>query len=157
MKIDELDCRLLEEVQKSASLTLDQLADRSGSTPSTCQRRLRRLQSEGYIEGFVAVPNSRLSAEPLTSLFGITLIDQSARTQQEFASAMRGHRKVRMAWMTTGEFDYMLLASFQDEHDLSKFVDSFFVESSLIHTFRTFISLNEVKMTLGRTFTAAKR
>ena len=54
-ELSPIDLRTLEQVQKDASLSPGQLAERVGLSQSPCWRRLQRLKSEGYIKGQVAL------------------------------------------------------------------------------------------------------
>ena len=54
-ELSALDLRILEQVQRDASLSTSELADRVGLSQSPCWRRLQRLRDEGYITGQVAL------------------------------------------------------------------------------------------------------
>jgi len=45
--IDNFDCQLLDEAQRDADRTAEELAERVALSPSAIARRLRRLRSEG--------------------------------------------------------------------------------------------------------------
>lgn len=49
------DIRILEQIQRDASLSTTELADRVGTSQSPCWRRLQRLKDDGYILGQVAL------------------------------------------------------------------------------------------------------
>lgn len=49
------DIRILEQIQRDASLSTTELADRVGTSQSPCWRRLQRMKDEGYILGQVAL------------------------------------------------------------------------------------------------------
>ncbi|PLW66572.1 winged helix-turn-helix transcriptional regulator [Streptomyces sp. SCUT-3] len=53
--LDEIDRRILRELQADGRLTNQELAARVGLTPSPCLRRVRRLEEEGVIRGYRAV------------------------------------------------------------------------------------------------------
>ena len=48
--LDRTDLRLLAELQKDASLSNLELADKVGLSPTPCARRVKRLVTEGFIE-----------------------------------------------------------------------------------------------------------
>ncbi|HAC28831.1 MAG TPA: AsnC family transcriptional regulator, partial [Marinobacter hydrocarbonoclasticus] len=49
VKIDKLDRKILEQLQKDGSLTNQQLAEKVGLSPSPCLRRVRALEEAGII------------------------------------------------------------------------------------------------------------
>ena len=47
--LDEIDLRILDQMQGDARLSNVDLAERVGLSPSPCLRRLRKLESDGYL------------------------------------------------------------------------------------------------------------
>ena len=52
--LDAADCRIIAELQANGRLSNVELADKIGLSPSPCLRRVKRLEREGYIEGYRA-------------------------------------------------------------------------------------------------------
>ena len=57
MNLDEIDRRILAELQADGRLSNQDLAHRVSLTPSPCVRRVRMLEKSGYIQGYRAVLN----------------------------------------------------------------------------------------------------
>ena len=55
VKIDKLDRKILEQLQKDGSLTNQQLAEKVGLSPSPCLRRVRALEEAGIIVRTVTI------------------------------------------------------------------------------------------------------
>ncbi|MEV8096718.1 Lrp/AsnC family transcriptional regulator [Kitasatospora sp. NPDC085879] len=53
--MDEIDLRILRELQEDGRLTNQELAQRVGLTASPCMRRVRQLEQDGVIRGYRAV------------------------------------------------------------------------------------------------------
>jgi Lrp/AsnC family leucine-responsive transcriptional regulator len=53
--LDELDKRILQQMQQDASLTNHELAQRVHASAPTCMRRVKRLMEEGVIARQVAI------------------------------------------------------------------------------------------------------
>jgi DNA-binding Lrp family transcriptional regulator len=53
--MDELDRKILAELQRDGRLTLTELAGRVGLSVSPCHRRLRALERTGTIRGYRAI------------------------------------------------------------------------------------------------------
>jgi Lrp/AsnC family transcriptional regulator len=80
-ELSPVDIRILEQIQKDASLSTSDLADRVGLSQSPCWRRLQRLKDEGYIKSEVAlVERSKL---------GSTLLKMGTLTDEKRAEFMR--------------------------------------------------------------------
>ena len=53
--LDAIDIKILDIMQRDASLSTGELAERVGLSQSPCWRRIQRLREEGYIKAVVAV------------------------------------------------------------------------------------------------------
>ena len=63
-QIDDLDLKLLTQLQKDATLSQRELADRVGLSQNACWRRMQRLQASGMISASrVTVDLSRLGMD----------------------------------------------------------------------------------------------
>lgn len=61
-KLDRYDLRILEELQRDARISNQELAERIGLSPSPCSRRVKQLEDDGYIVRQVALLTARSSA-----------------------------------------------------------------------------------------------
>ena len=53
--LDDLDRKILRELQANGRLTNAQLAERVGLSASPCWQRVKRLEEDGYITGYAAL------------------------------------------------------------------------------------------------------
>jgi Lrp/AsnC family transcriptional regulator len=54
-QLDAIDVKILDILQRDASLSTAELAERVGLSQSPCWRRIQRLREDGYIKGTVAL------------------------------------------------------------------------------------------------------
>ena len=66
--MDRIDRAILHEVQGDGRISNAALADRVALSESACLRRLRRLEQEGFIRGYVGLVINRLRAFQITFL-----------------------------------------------------------------------------------------
>jgi Lrp/AsnC family leucine-responsive transcriptional regulator len=59
MKMDSTDLRILDELQRDASLSNVELARRVHLSPSPCLARVKALESAGVIRQYVALAHAR--------------------------------------------------------------------------------------------------
>ena len=57
-QLDPVDARILDIIQKDASLSVAEIAEQVGLSPSPCWRRIKRLEDEGVIKGRVTLLDS---------------------------------------------------------------------------------------------------
>jgi Lrp/AsnC family transcriptional regulator len=54
-ELDAIDMKILELMQRDASLSTAELAERVGLSQSPCWRRIQRMREEGYIKAQVVI------------------------------------------------------------------------------------------------------
>ncbi|MEB0119063.1 winged helix-turn-helix transcriptional regulator, partial [Undibacterium sp. RTI2.2] len=71
--LDELDKRILQQLQRDASVSNQALAELVHASPPTCLRRVKRLLDEGVIAKQVAILAPEKVGAGLTAIVEITL------------------------------------------------------------------------------------
>ncbi len=113
VKIDKLDRKILEQLQKDGSLTNQQLAEKVGLSPPSppCLRRVRALEEAGIIVRTVTIlDHKKLGGLSLTA---IILIGMDRHTPERFAAFEEQvggeYPEVQECYLITGQSaDYML-------------------------------------------------
>ena len=108
IEIDQTDLRLLQSVQEDARLSNVDLAERIGLSPSPCLRRLRRLEDEGIIKGYMTLLDQKAVGLPVNVFISVTLKEQSEQALDEFEGRIRKLREVMECYLMTGTADYLL-------------------------------------------------
>ncbi len=106
---DRYDRRILEEIQKNARITNQELADKIGLSPSPCLRRVRALEESGIIKDHV----TRLEPAALgLKLMAFIHISMDRHTPERFANFekhINDYPEVIECHLITGQSaDYML-------------------------------------------------
>ncbi|NBY04619.1 MAG: Lrp/AsnC family transcriptional regulator, partial [Betaproteobacteria bacterium] len=65
IELDEIDLRLLDQLQRDATLSNQALAQQVHVSAPTCLRRVKRLWDSGLIQGQVALLNPERMAQTL--------------------------------------------------------------------------------------------
>ena len=78
MSLDPTDRRLLQVLQRRGRISNADLAEEVNLSASACHRRVQRLESEGYIKGYVALLDARKMGVPSTIFVEITLTTHDA-------------------------------------------------------------------------------
>ncbi|MEE9454010.1 MAG: Lrp/AsnC family transcriptional regulator [Paracoccaceae bacterium] len=73
MRIDSVDRKLLRLLQEDASLSMAELASRSGLSPGPCWRRVEKLEAAGVIRGRQIEINHRALGYAVMVFLRITL------------------------------------------------------------------------------------
>ncbi|MFZ5750001.1 MAG: Lrp/AsnC family transcriptional regulator [Pseudomonadota bacterium] len=118
-KLDEIDRRILAELQADGRMTNVELARRVGISAPPCLRRVRTLEEAGYIRGYHADVNPRGLGFEVQVFAMVGLHSQAEADLSAFEQRCRGWPLVRECHMLNGEIDFILkcvapdLSSFQ--------------------------------------------
>lgn len=108
MKLDRTDIRILYELQKNGRITNVELADLVHLSPSPCLMRVKRLQAEGYIEGYSAEINLSKLGQTLTVFTEITLKNHRQVDFARFLTVVEKVDQVIECHLVSGGYDYLI-------------------------------------------------
>jgi len=106
--IDPIDIKILKELSNNGRLNNNQLAEKVGLSPSPCWQRVKRLEAEGYIDGYVALLNSEKLGISELVIIEVTLERHDDDILDTFQHAMESLPEVLEVYLTTGEYDFQL-------------------------------------------------
>lgn len=106
--LDEIDLRILDALQRDARLTVDQLGRQVGLSASPTARRVRRLESDGVIRGYVALLDQARIGLPISVFASIKLERQREEELDRFAAAVSRWPEIVECYLMTGQRDYLL-------------------------------------------------
>jgi DNA-binding Lrp family transcriptional regulator len=108
MKLDRTDIKILYELQKNGRITNVELADLVHLSPSPCLMRVKRLQAEGYIEGYSAQINLGMLGQTLTVFTEITLKNHRQVDFARFLAVVDKIDQVIECHLVSGGYDYLV-------------------------------------------------
>lgn len=112
--LDRIDITILRELAANGRLSSRELAERIGLTLTPTLRRVRQLEEQGYIRGYVAQLDERRLAGPMTVFVSVTLAKQSEAAIARFESEISTAPEVMSCFLMTGDADYNLRVVVQD-------------------------------------------
>lgn len=108
MTLDSIDRRILQELQQDASLSTADLADRVGLSTTPCWRRVRHLESAGYIKKRVALLDRERLGVATTVFVAVKTRSHAADWLDKFAGAVRDMPEVVEFHRMSGDVDYLM-------------------------------------------------
>lgn len=108
IELDPFEKKIIRELQRDATLTTAQLAERVGLSPSPCWRRVDRLERDGYIKGRVAVIDRRKIGLKAHIFAQVRLNAHGRANLDEFSAAIQTFPEVLDAYVMMGTTDFML-------------------------------------------------
>ncbi|MEM9970376.1 MAG: Lrp/AsnC family transcriptional regulator [Pseudomonadota bacterium] len=111
---DELDIRILGELQRDASRSLDALGNAVGLSRNATWRRVRALEEAGVIRGRVALLNPAKLDLKLSIFIQIRTQSHTKDWLEAFRKATRSMPEIVAAYRMTGDLDYLVHARVAD-------------------------------------------
>lgn len=112
--LDSKDKLILDLLQKDASLSVAELAEKVNLTVSPCWKRLKRLQDENYILKRVALLNEQKLGLALTAFVNIKTQNHSNAWFDRFVTGVGDFAEVIEFYRMAGEYDYMMKVLVKD-------------------------------------------
>lgn len=106
--LNEIDRKILDNLQRDGRMTNQNLSDEIGLSPSPCLRRVRSLEENGVISGYVAIVNPDAVGLQVSAFIRIRLDQQDDSHLASFETAITGFPEVMECYLMTGESDYQL-------------------------------------------------
>lgn len=149
VKLDRIDKKILENLQKSGRMTNVDLASEAGISAPPCLRRVRALESNGLITGYHAVLDKASLGFGVTVFAQVKLETHSDKDLVAFEEMIAGWEKVRECHMLAGDVDFLLKIVAVDWDDYQKFLTNELTASPNVSSVRSSLTIRESKFKPG--------
>ena len=95
--LDQIDLKILSEIQADGRITNVELAKRVGISPPPCLRRVRTLEEAGYIQGYRGLLDPRRLGFDVTVFASVHLSSQADADLRAFDDLLRSYRRLSLA------------------------------------------------------------
>lgn len=120
LKLDKIDHAIIANLQNDGRISNSDLADHVGLSQSACLRRVKSLENEGVIEGYVAVMNQTAAGMPDNVFVQITVEKQTKELLSQFEKIVKDCPQIMECYLMSGDADYMLRVIVSDASDYEK-------------------------------------
>ncbi|HWX79524.1 MAG TPA: Lrp/AsnC family transcriptional regulator [Steroidobacteraceae bacterium] len=122
MKLDRYDSRILSALQRNGRLSVVELAESIGLSPTPCARRIKALESSGAIEGYAAILNPARVGLAVLAMVQVKLTEHTDETVATFEREIAQMDEVTKCFAMTGAYDFILEVYGKDLDALSNVV-----------------------------------
>ncbi|WP_127522248.1 Lrp/AsnC family transcriptional regulator [Mesorhizobium sp. Z1-4] len=148
--IDAINQRILRELQANGRISVQDLSQRVGLSPSPCARRINMLEQAGVIAGYHAMIDEASAGFPFAVFVSVKLDRQVDDTIREFEAAIRTYPEVVDCWLMTGNRDYLLRLAVRDTADYESFLTGKLTRIPAVASIESSIPLRRVKSGISR-------
>ncbi len=112
--LDTIDRRILSELQRDGSLSVEQVSERVHLSRNACWRRIKRLEEDGVITGRVALVNAERIGLGLSVFVLVRTSRHDPQWLEAFREAVTSLPEITGVYRMSGDLDYVLRARVAD-------------------------------------------
>ena len=142
--MDFTDKTLISLLQRDSTLSLDELAKRTGSTKTPIWNRIKKLKQRGVIRREVALCDPEALGLNACFFILVQTSEHDAAWQQRFLDVVRERPEVMEAHRLAGEVDYLLKVRVTDARAYDNFYQSLIAEVKIFKV-TALLSMEEIK------------
>ena len=147
--LDDIDRRLLAELQAEGRVTNVELAQRVGLTAPPCLRRVRGLEEDGVIRGYHADLDPSKLGFAITVFAMVSLKSQAESDLREFEDHVARLAPVRECHMLNGEIDFILKIVARDLQEFQEFLTTSLTTAPHVAGVKTSLTIRTSKNVPG--------
>jgi Lrp/AsnC family transcriptional regulator len=144
VRLDELDRKILAEMQADASRSLDEIARRVGSSKTPVWNRIRKLRAAGVILRETAILDPDALGLEACFFVLIRTSEHEAEWQRRFLEVLRRRPEVLEAHRLAGDIDYILKVRVANARAYDTFYQAMIAEVR-IYNVTALLSMEEIK------------
>ncbi|MCE6951575.1 Lrp/AsnC family transcriptional regulator [Cereibacter sphaeroides] len=146
VRLDEMDRKILAELQEDASQSLDEIARKVGSSKTPVWNRIRRMREAGVILKQTALLDAEALGLEACFFVLIRTSEHEAEWQRKFLKALRERPEVLEAHRLAGDIDYILKVRVANARAYDTFYQALISEVR-IYNVTALLSMEEIKAT----------
>ena len=116
--LDETDIEILHSLQKDAKINAKELSEKLHISKTPIYERIKRLENEGYIKGYVALVDNKKIGLPLIIFCNVSLAVHDDEHIARFKEKIRNIDDIMDCYSTGGIYDFFV--KMEKEHSGQK-------------------------------------
>tara|TARA_R110002072_G_scaffold29764_3_gene93634 strand:- start:6874 stop:7335 length:462 start_codon:yes stop_codon:yes gene_type:complete len=147
VRIDDTDRKILAELQRDASQSLDDIARNVGSSKTPVWNRIRKLRDAGVIGQQTVMLDAEALGFEACFFVLIRTSEHEADWQSRFLKALQDRPEVQEAHRLAGDIDYILKVRVKNARAYDAFYQALISEVR-VHNVTALLSMEEIKSTV---------
>ena len=146
VRIDDLDRKILLQLQQDGGQSLDDIAKSVGSSKTPVWNRIRKLREAGVIRQQTFLLDAEALGFEACFFVLIRTSEHDADWQARFLKALQGRPEVQEAHRLAGDIDYILKVVVENARAYDTFYQALISEVK-VHNVTALLSMEEIKST----------
>lgn len=148
-RTDRAILQLLQLLQRDNKMPQRKIAEVVNLSAPAVQRRIKRLEESGVIQANVAIIDPTKVGQPVILFVQVAMESERADLYETAKRSFAAAPEVQQCYYVTGEADFMLVVSVRSMSDYEALTRRLFFQNNNVKHFRTFVSMDRVKVGLS--------
>ena len=144
-ELDRIDRAILAAIQQDGRIPIAKLAERVGLSETPCARRLKRLESDGYIDGYRAMLSRKRLELGVVAFAQVRFSVHDRALSDRFEREIQGIPRVVSCHNISGTADYLLQVVARDLDEYGVFMRDVLRTLPGVTGVESILSLREIK------------
>ncbi len=145
-QIDDMDIRILSQLQRDGTLSVDALSERVNLSRNACWRRVKLMEERGLIKDRVAILDAEAAGCGLSVFIFVRAASHDADWLKQFREAVGVFPEIVGVYRTSGDLDYVLRARVSDVKAYDRLYQRLIARVKLADVSASFV-MEEIKET----------
>jgi Lrp/AsnC family transcriptional regulator len=145
--VDATDAKILRTIQSHPELSIVDLAEKVGLSHTPCWRRLRRLESEGFIVRRAVILDPRKLGFTVDVYAYIKIGKHDETALDQFEEQVLGHPEIVECFSMSGESDYVMRILAKSIEDYERFLKKVLLHLPGVASINSSFALKSIKLT----------
>ena len=147
MIFDDIDKKLLDYLQRDSKQTNKELANKLGLSVTAVYERIKKLEKEGYIDGYTILLNKEKIDKNFMVFCHVKLLQHSQEYVVSFEKEVKSLTEVLECYHISGDYDYLLKVLVKDMPAFREFMVKKLTTINHIGSTHSMFVINAVKNT----------
>ncbi|MCG8440311.1 MAG: Lrp/AsnC family transcriptional regulator [Caulobacterales bacterium] len=147
LKLNDVDRRILRQLQRDCSVSSREAAAALGMSQSTYWRRASELEAAGAVTARVAVLDAEAVGAPVSAVVNVRMSGHAIEIREAFESFVRATAEIAACFSVTGEHDYTLIVRTPSVTAFEEFLMTRILAHPSVLTASSQIALRQLKYT----------
>lgn len=149
MQIDAYDKKILMLLQQDSRISQRVLAEKVNLSASAINRRIAALEAAGIIKGYNCIIDTSKIARQITIIVEVRIESERRDLFEEAKKKFAACPQIQQIYYVTGDFDFLLVLNVADMAEYERLTQELFFSSNNIRSFKTYVSMDNVKQSLN--------
>ena len=143
--MDKIDKKILQDLQLNARISIQELGERVGLSPTPCARRVKNLEERGVVKGYAAIVDESQMGYGFSVFVSVQLDHQTDDRLLKFEAEIAEFPEVMDCWLMTGNRDYLLRLAIADLTEFERFLTGRLTKVEGVASLESSIPIRRVK------------